>query len=800
MLSPYRVLDLTDHRGEIAGMVLADLGADVIKVEPPAGSPGRRQGPMLTSGPVAERSLQFTAYNRNKRSIVLSLDAASDRKTFLELVGAADILLESGGPGALAEQGLTFDRLRAANSRLVYVRITPFGSDGPYADHPAADLTLAAMGGPLRLQGTPERAPVRVSVPQVWRHTGVEAAVAALVGLERMRRSQEAQFVDVSAQCVMTWTMLNAMEASAIQGWDFERAGATMQLGNLSLPLRYPAADGYIVAIPNGALMAKLVPWMIREGVVPPIWQDDEDWPTYDRRLLQGQPLTYDREVVLEALARFFARHTKAELLAWGLDEGVTIAPVNTVADVLAFRQLAERDYWTTIELPDGRTVSGTGPFARPSATALRSGGRAPALDADGERIRQELRERVPRPPQAPSPAPDGGAGALPFEGLKIADFSWIGVGPITAKYFADHGATVVRVESETRPDNLRAAGPFSDGVPGANRSQFFGDFNTSKLGLALDLKSPAGLDVAKRLIAWADVCFESFTPGTMKALGIDYPVVRAINPSIIMVSTCLMGQTGPAAGFAGYGYHAAAIAGFFEVTGWPDLPPDGPWNAYTDMVSPRFLAATVMAAVDHRRRTGEGQQIDAAQLEMGLHFLAPEILALQATGRAAGRTGNRATDAAPQGLYPCAGDDEWCAIAVETDAQWRSLRALLGDPSWALAPALDSHTGRLVQHDQIDEAIAGWTAPQPADVVMRTLLAAGIPAGVAQRSRDLLTDPQYAHRGFYRYLEHPEMGRIPVCRARLPRPRLRQRPAPARAAAWRAQPARLAGGPGNVR
>ena len=288
-------------------------------------------------------------------------------------------------------------------------------------------------------------------------------------------------------------------------------------------------------------------------------------------------------------------------------------------------------------------------------------------------------------------------------------------MGPITAKYFADHGATVVRVESETQPDGLRAAGPFKDGVVGANRSQFFGDFNTSKLGLALDLKSPASLDVAKRLIAWADVCIESFRPGSMQALGLDYPTVRAINPAIVMVSTCLMGQTGPAAAFAGYGYHAAAVAGFYEVTGWPDLPPDGPWGAYTDMVSPRFLAATVMAAVDHQRRTGEGQYIDAAQVEMALHFLAPEILARQATGEAPGRAGNRATDAAPQGLYACAArdpgdDDQWCAIAVETDAQWVALRELVGATAWAFAPELESVGGRLAQHDRIDEAITTWT------------------------------------------------------------------------------------------
>ena len=182
-------------------------------------------------------------------------------------------------------------------------------------------------------------------------------------------------------------------------------------------------------------------------------------------------------------------------------------------------------------------------------------------------------------------------AGALPFAGLKVADFSWIGVGPITAKYFADHGATVVHVETDQPADRLRVVGPFKDGVPGTNRSQFFGSFNTSKRRSPLNLKHPEGQAIAKQLLAWCDVALDSFTPGTMADLGLGYDVAQSLNPDIIMVSTCLMGQTGPAANLAGYGYHAAAISGFYEVTGWPDRPPGGPFNAYTDTIAPRFLA-----------------------------------------------------------------------------------------------------------------------------------------------------------------------------------------------------------------
>ena len=350
----------------------------------------------------------------------------------------------------------------------------------------------------------------------------------------------------------------------------------------------------------------------------------------------------------------------------------------------------------------------------------------------------------------------------LPFDGLKVADFSWVLVGPTTAKYLADHGATVVRVEAAAPLDILRTAGPFKDGVPGADRTQFFGEFNSSKLGISLDLKNPAGLEIAKRLISWADVVIESFRPGIVDSLGIGYQVAREINPSIVMASTCLMGQTGPAAAFSGYGFHAASIAGFYETTGWPDLAPDGPWVAYTDGVSPRILAATIMAALDHRRRTGQGQYIDAAQLEMSLHYLSPQIMDYSASGRSVTRNGNRSQYFAPQGAYPCAGDDQWCTIAVETEEQWEGLQRAMGSPAWAQDAKFSSMESRLADHDAIDQHISEWTKDQEPKALMQLLLSYGVPAGVVQRSSDLESDPQLAHRKYFRTLEHQEMGAVP--------------------------------------
>jgi len=767
LLSPYRILDLTDVRGQLAGMMLGDLGADVVRVEPPGGSAARRVGPFLSDADPAERSLAFAAYDRNKRSIELDLDDAAARQAFIALVRGADFVLDSGPPSLLDEAEFGFERLLEINPRIVHVRTTAFGSDGPMADQPAADLTIAALGGPVALQGDPDREPLRLSVPQVWRHAGAEAALAALIGHARMRKTGRGVFVDVSAQAAMVWTMLNASEAHAIHGRDYERAGAQLQVGAVGLNLAHPCQDGHLIALAIGGMFRALQPAMREAGTLDDGFCEREDWTTYDMRVFGQGELQVSFEKLSGVFDRFFLTRTKRALFALGLELGQTIAPVQTLDDLLEFEQLRAREFFREIELPSGVRVKAPGPFARSSAFRFDIRRPAPRLGEHTDEILAEL-AAAPRP-RVPLHADRGHAGdtdaaqcELPLAGLKVVDFSWIGVGPISAKYLADHGADVIRVESETRGDGLRASGPFKDGQPGWNRSHFFGEFNTSKRGLALDLKHERAAEVLPRLFAWADVVLESFTAGAAARLGLGYEAARAVNPSVIMASTCLMGQTGPIASLAGYGYHAAAIAGFTALTGHPDRPPVGPWNAYTDTIAPRFLATTLLAAIDHQRRTGEGQYIDLGQMEAALHFLAPEILARQATGERFERAGNRARDAAPQGVYPCAGDDQWCAIAVEDDAQWQALCRALKRADWAARADLADAAGRIGAHDELDAEIARWSRERPARHVMQTLLDAGVPAGHVQRSRDLLVDPQLVHRRFHRELEHAEMGRVP--------------------------------------
>lgn len=371
MLSPYTVLDLTDEKGELASMVLGDLGAKVIKVEPPEGSSSRRVGPFLDNAPEPEKSLQYFAFNRNKLGITLDLKSDAGRNALMRLVAKADFVFESARQGAMSDLGLGFEQLKKVNPRIIYTAITPFGQDGPYVDYAVSDVTLSALSGQMSLQGVADRAPVRITVPQAWLHASTEAAVGAMTAHSLMLQTGEAQFVDVSAQTALHWTMLHARAAYAVQGKDFERQGSDLQFGDLSLPLLYECADGYVIPLPRGVSMAKMVYWFVDDGIVPEEWIDGEDWQTWVDRLAGQETVIYSREEVIGAMQACFLRHTKDELLELGFKDDATIAPVNTIEDLTRFRQLEERGYWLKAPLPDGQEVNVPGFTSRLSQTPM---------------------------------------------------------------------------------------------------------------------------------------------------------------------------------------------------------------------------------------------------------------------------------------------------------------------------------------------------------------------------------------------------------------------------------------------
>jgi crotonobetainyl-CoA:carnitine CoA-transferase CaiB-like acyl-CoA transferase len=347
----------------------------------------------------------------------------------------------------------------------------------------------------------------------------------------------------------------------------------------------------------------------------------------------------------------------------------------------------------------------------------------------------------------------------LPFAGIKIADFAWVGVGPITSRHLADFGATVVRVESKNRPDTLRLAPPFRDGVPGIDRSAFGAVYNTNKLGLALDLRLARARAVALRLVQWADIVTDSMTPGSLARLGLDYESLRQVKPDIIMYSTTQQGQTGPYRSFGGYGQHGAAVAGFHALTGWPDLPPAGIFGAYTDFVAPWFLITSLIAALDYRDRTGQGQYLDQSQVEAGLQLLGPQLIDSFATGRALTRSANDDPEMSPHGAFPCAGSDTWVAIAVRDEHDWATLCRVIGHDTWATDPTFADAACRRARAEEIAQAITEWTQQRPPHEAMAILQEAGVPAGAVQSCEELFTDPQLQHRGHWWTLDHAVIG-----------------------------------------
>lgn len=345
------------------------------------------------------------------------------------------------------------------------------------------------------------------------------------------------------------------------------------------------------------------------------------------------------------------------------------------------------------------------------------------------------------------------------LDGVKIVDFGLSAAMPVMVRELAEHGATAIRVECHRSLDTLRVGQPYKDAVVGINRAGWFMTTNANKYGISLDLNSSRGPEVARRLVEWADIVCEGMIPGVMERWGLGYEDCRKINPDIIYISSCLYGDSGPYAKQPGYGNIAAALAGFDEVTGWPDRPPAMLYGAYTDYTTPYYGICIVMGALARRGKTGKGMYVDQSQMESGLTLLAPAILDYTVNGRIATRMGNRDPYAAPHGCYPCSGNDRWCVIAVTNEDQWNKFCQAIGNPEWAQESRFATMLGRKENEDDLDELIAGWTADHTPEEVMTLMQANGVPAGMVMNTQNLVEDPQLKARQHFRSLKHTEIG-----------------------------------------
>jgi len=347
------------------------------------------------------------------------------------------------------------------------------------------------------------------------------------------------------------------------------------------------------------------------------------------------------------------------------------------------------------------------------------------------------------------------------LDGIKVADFSWILAGPLVTKCLADHGAMVVRIESGKRPCAHRAVAPFKDRKPGLNRAGYFAFYNANKLSFQMNIDHPRAKEVLRELIMWADVVVENFSPGTMDKKGMGYEELRKIKKDIIMLRTSNQGQTGPFAKHAALGMQLVALSGLSQLIGWPDGDPLQTTMVWTDFVVPQFGVAAIMAALDYRDKTGNGQILDLSQFEASLHFLAPPILDYVVNQNESMRMGNRCPCAAPHGAYRCEGEERWCVIAVFTDDEWEGLCKAMGYPPWTTHDKFSTLLARKENEDELDQLIEAWTINLSPEEVMSRLQAEGVAAGVVKNGQDIYEDPQLRQGNHLWPLEHKEMGML---------------------------------------
>lgn len=789
MLEGLRVLALTDERGLMASRLLADLGADVVIVEPTGGSRARVAAPVV-DGDVG--SLVWQTYAAGQRSIVVDLDDAAAREELRAIAERADVVITSWARADLDKWGLDERVLRGRAEHLIVTTITAFGWDGPKADYADADLVVWAAGGPLGPHRDGDRPPVRPSMPQAFLHAGADAAVGTLLALAERDRSGQGQHVDVSAQVSLGQATLARVLADAV-GDDnpafqqtptarADRSGSGAATPNEHK--KWSVRDGMVelhlsMGPAAGAFTNRLFEWVAESGDLP-VDIAGWDWRTIPDRIAAGELDPAEIGRAREAVGAFLATQTKADVLKAALQRRLLSIPLFDVADVLTSPQLEAREFFSDVELTDGTTVRIPGAFAAvKDGPAPRLRHRAPSLGEHDSQVRAEW-AATPLQKTTWSAAPR----VLPLEGIRVLDLSWVVAGPLIGRTLADFGADVIRVESSRRIDTARMMQPFHGGVPDREGSALYGTCNAGKRGMTLDLTDPAAQQIVRELAATADIVLASFAPGQLARWGLSPDELRRDHPGLIVLSTSIAGESGPWAGLAGFGNVGSSLSGIQLLVGWPDALPFGPFGPYTDYVGPRMSLVTLLAALRRRKETGRGCVIDVAQMESGAFFLGPQLAHCSFDGTIAVRRGNADEQHAPHGVYsarPGGGHDRFVAIAATDDDQWRALAMAMGRPDLLDRPDLTDADDRRVASEELDAAIGAWAATRDADEIERELQKAGVPAYLAVLQDDYVRDAQLAHRGHLVSLPHPLHGSTTVEGARV---RLVDTPGGPRAAA----------------
>ena len=726
-LAGFVALDATEGvAGGYAGRLLADLGMRVAKVEPPGGERLRALGPFPRDAADDERGGLHLALNAGKESVVLDLDTNEGQRRFRELAAGADVVLESAGPGAMAQRGLDHAALSASHPGLVYASHSPFGLSGPYAQRVTSEIVDYAMGGYMYFSGHPQRHPLLVPGYQSEMHAGMQLACGAVMALWHARRTGAGQHVEVST----FEAMLNA-HSWLTTSWTHE--GEIQQRAESVI---LPCADGAIFRM-GGAAGTDVFLLIERPDLLEdPRWETVAGW----------------REAIPEVralVAEWAKDRTKQEIYHEAQALRIPVTPVNTVEDLARSEQFAERGWWRHVEHPLAGGLDLPGPPWLFSDTPADVSEGAPLLDSAAGLVIE---------PRSWSPPHEELADAQPLAGLRVLEVTANWAGPLAGRHLGDLGADVIKFEVARRPATRGGHPAGRELWPTFyNRSGYFNLLNRNKRDVVMDLATPQGRELFLRLVEDADVVLENNSARVFPQLGLDYATLAKRNPRIVMCSMSGFGAFGPEQDYVAYGANIEASGGLAAVTGYGDGDIYHTGSFYADPITGTQGALGIVAALLARERTGRGQYIDMALQESGAAFQVEAIMDYRLNGRVAGPMNNRSPRIAPQGAYRCVGTDSWLAIGVETDAQWQALCAVIGKPE--LAERFPHLRDRLAAHDEVDAAMSEWAATLDHQRATEKLQAAGVPAGPVLINWEIVSDPHLYARGYFVEVVHPEVG-----------------------------------------
>jgi crotonobetainyl-CoA:carnitine CoA-transferase CaiB-like acyl-CoA transferase len=796
-LTGLRVIELADEQAEYCGLALAGLGAEVIKVEPPGGSPTRCIGPFYEDRQDPERSLFFWQYNRGKRSIMLDLRQPQDRDRFRALVATADILLESTPRGELDGLGLGATALLQQYPALIVARMSAFGDQGPWADFKGSDLVHLALGGVMMNcgydpapGGTYDLPPI---APQMWHAyhiAGEQLAMAIIAALLYRWRTGKGQYLSCAiheavAKCtevdLMSWVMRHA----PVLRQTCRHARETVS----SFPSIAHTKDGRWVMANLGTRpgdVARLTALLERYGMTSGLSAEQSTGPQGGRFVPGTAPETAQGPHPMEAVQRFVRAFTYANI-PWreAQEAGMLWAPLRKPHENALDPHWLARQSCVDVPHPElGRSFRYATSKWLATATAWSVGRRAPLCNEDAQAIALPPQHRLPaisataRAPVDEELSPHGKP--FPLHGIRILDFTWFLASAGGTRFLSAFGAESIKVELKSHPDTRMAAMAPVGGreardkatapLPPVSDPDMGGQFNNKnpgKRGISLNVRHPKGLEIAKRLVAMSDIVAEGFSPGVLDSWGLGYETLRAIKPDIIYVQQSGMGAQGAYGRFRTVGPIANSFSGLSEMSGLPEPAMPAGWGySYLDWMGAYSFALAMLSALFHRERTGQGQWVDASQSEVGLFISGTTLLDWSANGRIWSRYGNRSPykPAAPHGVYPCRGEDRWLTIACFTEAEWQALIKVAGRPAWAADPRFASLASRLQHQDALDALVGEWTQSLEAYEAMYSLQRAGVPAGVCQTAEDRCDhDPQLAALQWLTEVTGTKIGRWPV-------------------------------------